>query len=95
MVGCVKNKLNRLKKTIRTIPKLKARQLRADVSKELRLPTLPSLYILEAALCFCSTRPIQGIHQYTTRGRDNYRIKQHRTTVFGHLPSEVGVRIMN
>ncbi|KAG8335335.1 hypothetical protein J6590_070573 [Homalodisca vitripennis] len=45
---------------------------------ELVLLTLPSLYILDVTL---------DVHQYETRGTDNFRTEQHRTTMFEHLPS--------
>lgn len=50
-----------------------------------------------AALYFRSARPIQGrnVDQYETRGKDNYRVQQHRTTAFENLPSEVCFRKIN
>ncbi|KAG8317313.1 hypothetical protein J6590_029884 [Homalodisca vitripennis] len=66
--------------------------------RELELLTLPCLYILEVALyCRFKCELVQGrdVHQYGTRGRDNFRIQQHRTATFERLPSEVGVRFIN
>ncbi|KAG8286085.1 hypothetical protein J6590_068040 [Homalodisca vitripennis] len=37
----------------------------------------------------------RDVHQYGTRGRDNFRLDQHRTTAYGRLPSQVGVRLIN
>ncbi|KAG8303330.1 hypothetical protein J6590_013601 [Homalodisca vitripennis] len=67
-------------------------------SRELELLTLPCLYILEVALyCRFKCELVQGrdVRQYGTRGRDNFRIQQHRTAMFERLPSEVGVRFIN
>ncbi|KAG8289024.1 hypothetical protein J6590_007780 [Homalodisca vitripennis] len=66
--------------------------------RELGLLTLPCLYILEVALyCRLKCQLVQGrdVHHYETRGRDNFRTEQHRTTAFGHLPSQVVVTIVN
>ncbi|KAG8256531.1 hypothetical protein J6590_066341 [Homalodisca vitripennis] len=60
--------------------------------------TLPSLDILDVVLyCQFKCVSLRGIdvHQYGTRGRDNFRMAQHRTTVFELLPSQVGVRLIN
>ncbi|KAG8291167.1 hypothetical protein J6590_067151 [Homalodisca vitripennis] len=65
---------------------------------ELGLLTLPSLYILDVVLyCRFKCVSLRGsdVHQYGTRGRDNFRMAQHRTTVFERLPSQVGVRLIN
>ncbi|KAG8306728.1 hypothetical protein J6590_041338 [Homalodisca vitripennis] len=66
--------------------------------RELELLTLPCLYILEVALyCRFKCELVQGrdVHQYGTRGQDNFRIQQHRTATFERLPSEVGVSALN
>ncbi len=66
--------------------------------KNLKLLTLPCLYIFETALFFKSKcNPIRGsdIHSYDTRGRDNYRSGRHRTVVFERLPSQAGARFVN
>ncbi|KAG8307979.1 hypothetical protein J6590_006958 [Homalodisca vitripennis] len=57
-----------------------------DAFRELGLLTFPCLYILDVA----------DVHQlYETRGRDNFRIVQHRMSAFEHLPSQVGVKLIN
>ncbi|KAG8284398.1 hypothetical protein J6590_103814 [Homalodisca vitripennis] len=43
----------------------------------------------------CELERGRDIHQYGTRGRDNFRLDQHRTTAYGRLPSQVGVRLIN
>ncbi|KAG8243946.1 hypothetical protein J6590_033977 [Homalodisca vitripennis] len=37
----------------------------------------------------------RDVHEYGKRGRDNYRTGRHRTVVYEHLPSQVGVRFIN
>ncbi|KAG8295660.1 hypothetical protein J6590_075058 [Homalodisca vitripennis] len=37
----------------------------------------------------------RDIHEYETRGRDNYRSGMHRTVVYEHLPSQAGVHFIN
>ncbi|KAG8264246.1 hypothetical protein J6590_014532 [Homalodisca vitripennis] len=68
------------------------------VFRELGLLTLPCLYILEVDLyCRLKCELIRGknFHQHGSRGRDNFRVEQHRTAAFKHLPSQVGVGLIN
>ncbi len=63
------------KKAIRTIAKLQRRESCRPAFKNLKLLTLPCLYILETCLLFKSKcDPIRGsdLHSYETRGRENY-----------------------
>ncbi|KAG8284102.1 hypothetical protein J6590_003794 [Homalodisca vitripennis] len=56
------------------------------------------LYILDVVLyCRFKCVSLRGsdVHQYGVGGRDNFRMAQHRTTVFECLPSQVGVRLIN
>ncbi|KAG8262471.1 hypothetical protein J6590_052116 [Homalodisca vitripennis] len=48
-----------------------------------------------ALYCRFKCELVQGrdVHKYGTRGRDNFRIQQHRTATFERLPSEVGLAI--
>ncbi|KAG8270891.1 hypothetical protein J6590_075159 [Homalodisca vitripennis] len=57
-----------------------------DSFKELGLLTLPCLYISEE---------IMEVHQYETRGRDNFRTQQRRLSLSQYLPQQVGVRLIN
>ncbi|KAG8252510.1 hypothetical protein J6590_055575 [Homalodisca vitripennis] len=43
----------------------------------------------------CELERGRDVHQYGTRGRDNFRLDQHRMTAYGRLPSQVGVRLIN
>ena len=86
------------KKAIRILSKLNYRESCRDAFRKLGLLTLPCLYILEVVL-FCKSKCtlVQGvdIHNYETRGRNNYRLQQHRTRAFANLPKQVGVRLIN
>ncbi|KAG8322298.1 hypothetical protein J6590_026555 [Homalodisca vitripennis] len=100
--SCSKYKFERVfrtqKKAVRILSKLNPRESCKDSFRELGLLTLPCLYILDVALyCRLKCELLQGrdVHQYETRARDNFRIDQHRTIAFEHLPSQVGVRIIN
>uniref|UniRef100_A0A1B6K603 Reverse transcriptase domain-containing protein n=1 Tax=Homalodisca liturata TaxID=320908 RepID=A0A1B6K603_9HEMI len=100
--SCSKYKFERVfriqKEAVRIILKLKFKDSCNNFFRELELLTLPCLYILEVALyCRFKCELVQGrdVHQYGTRGRDNFRIQQHRTATFERLPSEVGVRFRN
>ncbi|KAG8242937.1 hypothetical protein J6590_055659 [Homalodisca vitripennis] len=69
-----------------------------DAFRSLGLLTLPCYFILEVILYCrlkCELEPSRDVHQYGTRGRDNFRLDQHRTTAYGRLPSQVGVRLIN
>ncbi|KAG8294959.1 hypothetical protein J6590_091163, partial [Homalodisca vitripennis] len=64
---------------------------------ELGLLTLPYLYILDIVLyCRSKGKLAQGkdVHQHGTRGRENFRVQQHRTAAYERLPSEVGVKLI-
>ncbi|KAG8295748.1 hypothetical protein J6590_073107 [Homalodisca vitripennis] len=83
---------------VRILSKLNPRESCKDAFRELGLLTLPclSLYILEVALyrrLKCELVRGSDVHQYGTRSRDNFRVEQHRTSSFKHLPSQVGFRI--
>ena len=86
------------KKAIRIIANMGFRESCRPAFKKLQLLTLPSLYILETVL-FCMSKCAltrgRDIHEYETRGRDDYRTGRHRTVVYEHLPSQAGVRYIN
>ncbi|KAG8258048.1 hypothetical protein J6590_036787 [Homalodisca vitripennis] len=66
--------------------------------RELGFLTLLSLYILDVTMyCRFKCELVQGrdVHQFETRGRNNFRTKQHRTSMFEHLPSQMGVKLIN
>ncbi|KAG8276649.1 hypothetical protein J6590_061672 [Homalodisca vitripennis] len=46
---------------------------------------------IESICSKCELVQGRDVHQYGTRGRDNFRIQQHRTPTFERLSSEVGV----
>ncbi|KAG8296812.1 hypothetical protein J6590_048887 [Homalodisca vitripennis] len=86
------------KKAIRIIAKLNYRESCRESFRELGLLTLPCLYILEV-ITYCKSKCdlVRGgdVHQYGTRGRDNFRTSQYRLTLSQHLPQQVGVRLIN
>jgi len=86
------------KKAVRIIAKIKIRESCRPAFTELQLLTLPCLYILETVtfcLSKCTLTRGRNIHSYDTRGRDNLRMGQHRTTAYEHLPSQAGVQLIN
>lgn len=86
------------KKAVRIISKLNSRESCKPAFIELRLLTLPCLYILETTLlCMTKCHLMRGsdIHTYETRGRDNYRRGQHRTAIYERLPSQAGATFIN
>ncbi|KAG8300843.1 hypothetical protein J6590_067114 [Homalodisca vitripennis] len=86
------------KKAVRILLKLNPRELCKDAFRSLGLLTLRCLFILEVILYCrikCELQRGRDVHQYGTRGRDNFRLDQHRTTAYGRLPSQVGVRLIN
>ncbi|KAG8312642.1 hypothetical protein J6590_018282 [Homalodisca vitripennis] len=61
-------------------------------SGELGFLSSPIFYNLDVTLhCRFKCELVQGrdVHQYKTRGRNNFRTEQHGTTMFEHLPGEV------
>ncbi|KAG8325259.1 hypothetical protein J6590_072304 [Homalodisca vitripennis] len=82
----------------RIIAKLNYRESCRESFRELGLLTLPCLYILEV-VTYCKSKCdlVRGgdVHQYGTRGRDNFRTSQYRLTLSQHLPQQVGVRLIN
>lgn len=86
------------KKAVRIIKKLNSRESCKNSFRELGLLTLPCLYMYEI-IVYCKSKCdlVQGrdIHQYETRGRDSYRVQQHRLTMTHHLPEQIGVRLIN
>jgi hypothetical protein len=86
------------KKAIRIIAKIHFRESCRPAFKKLKLLTLPSIYILETtmfAASKCALMRGRDVHNYETRGRDNYRTERHRTVVYEHLPSQRGVHFIN
>lgn len=86
------------KKAVRIVAKLRKRESCKPAFKQLKLLTLPSIYILETVL-FCTSKCDltrgSDIHHHNTRGRENYRTGHHRTVVYEHLPSQAGVTLIN
>ncbi len=100
--GCANTHFSRIfilqKQAVRILAKLQWGESCRPAFKNLKLLTLPCLYILETSLYFKSKcTPIRGsdIHFYETRGRDNYRTGRHRTVVSERLPSQSGVLFLN
>ncbi|KAG8320369.1 hypothetical protein J6590_070655 [Homalodisca vitripennis] len=66
--------------------------------EEIGLSILPSLYILDVTL-YCRFKwevvQVSRVHKYKTRGRDNFRTEKRKTIILGHLPSQIGVKIIN
>ncbi|KAG8265496.1 hypothetical protein J6590_089626, partial [Homalodisca vitripennis] len=60
-------------------------RLSQDTSRELGLLTFPCLSIPKVILHSKS----KGVHHHGTRGRDNFRVQQHRTNAFRNLPPQV------
>jgi exonuclease III len=86
------------KKAVRIIKKLNSRESCRNAFRELGLLTLPCLYMYDVInYCKLKCDLVQGrdVHQYITRGRDNYRVQQHRLTVTHHLPEQIGVSLIN
>uniref|UniRef100_A0A1B6KSA2 Uncharacterized protein n=1 Tax=Graphocephala atropunctata TaxID=36148 RepID=A0A1B6KSA2_9HEMI len=100
--ACANNQFIRVfklqKQAIRIIAQLKFRESCKETLKKLQLLMLPCLYILETTL-FCMSKCAmtngRDIHDYETRGRENYRAGRHRTVVYERLPSQAGVHFVN
>ncbi|KAG8255708.1 hypothetical protein J6590_086413 [Homalodisca vitripennis] len=79
------------RKAVKVILNLNTRESCRNVFRELGFLTLPCLYILEVIL-YSVSRCVLGrggdVHQHGTRGRDNFRVQQHRTNAFRNLPSQ-------
>ena len=85
------------KKAVRIMFKLNYRESCREAFRELGLLTLPCLYIHEVVLyCISRCNLVQGreVHNYETRGRDTFRVQQHRTVAFAKLPKQVDVRLV-
>ncbi len=86
------------KKAVRTIAKLNSRESCRPAFQNLKLLTLPCLYMLETCLFFrfkCDHIRGSDVHSYATRGRENFRTVSHRTRVHERLPSQAGVQLVN
>uniref|UniRef100_A0A1B6HBP3 Uncharacterized protein n=1 Tax=Homalodisca liturata TaxID=320908 RepID=A0A1B6HBP3_9HEMI len=100
--SCYKNMFQRVfrsqKNAVRILLKLNPRESCKDAFRSLGLLTFPCLFILEVILYCrlkCELERGRDVHQYGTRGRDNFRLDQHRTMAYGRLPSQVDVRLIN
>lgn len=100
--SCSKYKFERVfrmqKKAVRILSKLNSRESCRNAFRELELLTLPCLYILDVTLYSrfkCDLVQGGDVHQYETRGRDNYRAGQHKLMAFEHLPSQAGIKFIN
>ncbi len=100
--GCANVNFSRIfilqKKAVRTIAKLHRRESCRQAFKNLKLLTLPCLYILQTCLFFMSKCDLvrgSDFHSYATRGRENYRTGRHRTVAYERLPTQKGVHFVN
>lgn len=97
---CNNNEFQRLfvlqKKAIRIIKKLKPRESCKTAFNQLKILTLPSLFILKTILYFrfkCKLQDERHFHDYNTRFSHIPRSQQHRLKLFEHLPIQGGRRL--